>query len=397
MIDQVIQEKRNCTGCHACANICPQACISMRGDDEGFLYPKVDYDRCIRCGKCIDVCPIFHEPERNDDPIAFACINIDDDKRMRSSSGGIFTLLAEEVLACGGVVFGAAFDDSFVVRHRLVESIEDIPVLQGSKYVQSIIGDSFCQVKVYLDKDRMVLFSGTPCQIAGLKCFLEKDYEKLIAVDIVCHGVPSPSVWRKYIEFREHKAGSCVTGIRFRDKSKGWKDYSVAFLFENGKEYRRIFRKDIYMIVFLKNAVLRPSCYHCQFKGINRCSDITLADFWGVVHVCENFDDDKGTSLVLSHSNTGKKMLERLSSRIISRQVDVHEALSYNQSALMSSIRNSLRERYLKELNSENFTQLSNKYFSDSFGIRVKKFVSGLLHKTKLKRKKKPIRSNRSK
>jgi len=254
MIDKVISCKKDCTGCHGCVNVCPQKCIEMKEDDEGFLYPNVDYNICISCKKCVKVCPMIIDFKIINNPIAYACINKDDFIRQNSSSGGIFTLFAESVINSGGVVFGAIFNNDFEVEHNYVESIEKLELLRGSKYVQSKIGFTYKHIKDFLVSGREVLFSGTPCQIAGLKTYLEKAYPNLITIDVICHGVPSPYVWHKYVKYRESKAKSTVKGVTFRKKHTGWKNYSVSFTFKNDTEYNNTFSKDIYMKAFLHDS-----------------------------------------------------------------------------------------------------------------------------------------------
>ncbi|NLZ52236.1 MAG: 4Fe-4S dicluster domain-containing protein, partial [Thermoanaerobacteraceae bacterium] len=221
MIDTEIKEKKDCMGCYACKNICSLNCITMQSDNEGFWYPKVNYENCTKCGKCINVCPIMNQKEFENKPQGFACINRDENIRLESSSGGIFTLIAEQVIEDGGVVFGAAFNEKFQVEHSYIEVQEELYKFRGSKYVQSKIGETYNQAKKFLEMQRKVLFTGTPCQIAGLKSFLGRPYENLFCIDIVCHGVPSPYVWEKYIKYREKKAGSTTQRIAFRRKDEG--------------------------------------------------------------------------------------------------------------------------------------------------------------------------------
>jgi coenzyme F420-reducing hydrogenase beta subunit len=272
MIDEKIKRKEDCTGCYACSQICPDEikCISMVKDNEGFWYPKVDYSKCIKCGLCVDVCPILNNKVVENTPVAYACINKNKSIRLESSSGGLFSLIAEQVIEDGGVVFGAGFDENFEVMHSYIEKKNDIGKFRGSKYVQSKIGNTYKQAESFLKSGRKVLFTGTPCQIAGLKSFLGEPYIGLLCVDLVCHGVPSPDVFKKYIKYRNEKANSQVKRISFRRKDEGWKRFSVSFLFENDTEYRQNLNNDLYMKAFLKNICLRPSCYECKFKTLHR-------------------------------------------------------------------------------------------------------------------------------
>lgn len=388
MIDRKINNKKDCMGCHACASICPKSCISMESDKEGFLYPNVDYNLCIRCKQCINVCPIINKEEVMNDPVAYSCINNDETVRLDSSSGGIFTLVAERVIARDGAVFGATFNDQFEVVHVFVETKENLEQLRGSKYVQSKIGNSYKKAKEFLDSGREVLFTGTPCQIAGLKSYLDKLYTNLSTMDIVCHGVPSPDVWHKYVEFRETVAGSLAQRIAFRRKDEGWKRYSVSFLFKNNTEYRQNLRNDLFMRAFLKDVCLRPACYDCKYKGLNRQSDLTLADFWGVQNILPEMDDDKGTSLIFVNSEMGQRLFNEVKDKMLYQEVDINEAVKYNSAAIKSVKYNPKRDGFMAEKESLPFDKLVAKYCNEPLQRRIRNKVrSGIkkiLVKTKL-------------
>ena len=388
MIDRKINNKKDCMGCHACASICPKSCISMESDKEGFLYPNVDYNLCIRCKQCINVCPIINKEEVMNDPVAYSCINNDETIRLDSSSGGIFTLVAERVIARDGAVFGATFNDQFEVEHVFVETKENLEQLRGSKYVQSKIGNSYKKAKEFLDSGREVLFTGTPCQIAGLKSYLEKLYTNLSTMDIVCHGVPSPDVWHKYVEFRETEAGSLAQRIAFRRKDEGWKRFSVSFLFKNNTEYRQNLWNDLFMRAFLKDVCLRPACYDYKYKGLNRQSDLTLADFWGVQNILPKMDDDKGTSLIFVNSEMGQRLFNEVKDKMLYQEVDINEAVKYNSAAIKSVKYNPKRDGFMAEKESLPFDKLVAKYCNEPLQRRIRNKVrSGIkkiLVKTKL-------------
>lgn len=371
MINKTLSNMKDCTGCHACTNICPKKCIFMKDDNEGFLYPIVDYNICIKCKRCVNVCPINNNIKSYNTPIAYACYNKDENIRLDSSSGGIFSLLAEKMIDRGGVVFGAVFNDNFEVEHKYIETKENIELLRGSKYVQSKIGTSYRQVKDFLESGREVLFSGTPCQIAGLKNYLVKAYSNLLTVDLICHGVPSPYVWQKYIKFRENKAGSEISKITFRNKKMGWKQFSVSFLFKNNTEYNKIYSNDLYMTAFLKNISLRPSCYNCRFKTLNRPSDITLADFWGVQNIFPEIDDDKGASLIFINSQLGEKIYSEILDNIVYKEVDILDAVKYNSAAIKSPLPHINREKFINDINIYTFDKLVNKYCKDRISIKL--------------------------
>lgn len=375
MID--ISEKDKCSGCYACAAVCPKNCINMVSDNEGFWYPKIDNDACVRCGLCERVCPIINKwsSDNQQRPTAIAAINKNTEVRLNSSSGGIFSILAEWVLSKNGVVFGAAFDDSFQeVHHIFIENISDVDRLRGSKYVQSRIGDTYKEVKRFLTSGRLVLFTGTPCQIAGLYSFLGKDYEDLYTQDIICHGVPSPLVWRKYLHERESKAASKTKRMSFRHKKYGWKTFAVLFEFSNNSTYIKTLQEDSFMRAFLSNACLRPSCYSCSFKTVNRQADITLADFWGVHRVMPYMDDNKGTSIVLVHSKKGGLLLEYVTDELKYADLRIETIVKYNPALLHSSKKNEVRSLFMEDIecNSIEFDSLSKAYFPLSLKQKVR-------------------------
>ncbi|MHC1719544.1 MAG: Coenzyme F420 hydrogenase/dehydrogenase, beta subunit C-terminal domain [Clostridiaceae bacterium] len=344
------EHKKDCTGCHACANACPEKCISMKDDKEGFLYPEVDGSRCTGCGLCEKVCPICNYPAGSSSMEAWACINRDEDIRSQSSSGGMFTLIAENILKDKGVVFGAAFTEEFWLKHSCTDSLEGLSRYRGSKYMQSEIGDTFGQVKTFLENGTKVLFSGTPCQITGLAAFLGKEYDNLISIDIICHGAPSPKVFRLYKNELEKKNGAVIKSFTFRCKEKGWRKYSISAMFQNGKRYMADSRTDLYMRGFLQDIYLRPSCYHCRAKARDRVSDITIADFWGIDNIAPEMNDDKGTNLVLVHRKKGQDILEKLKEDIKIKQVDPEQALQYNFAAVRSVKYNEKREDFFSEI-----------------------------------------------
>lgn len=295
-----IIDKFKCCGCSACVQRCPKQCISLKEDKEGFLYPVVDKVNCIDCGLCEKVCPELHVTEERVPLNVYAVKHKNEEIRMKSSSGGVFTLLAEQIIDEGGVVFGARFDETWEVMHDYTETKEGLEAFRGSKYVQSRIGNTFQQAEFFLKQGRKVMFTGTPCQIAGLKRYLRKEYKNLLAVDFVCHGVPSPKVWRMYL--KEISRGENITEVNFRSKEVGWKKYRVVV---NGKDnlINEPFYENVFMQTFLRDYILRPSCHQCVCKAGRSGADITMGDFWGIETITLQFDDDKGCGLVLKYSN----------------------------------------------------------------------------------------------
>ena len=379
-----ITDKQCCCGCHACYSSCPQKCISMQSDFEGFWYPVVDLERCTDCGLCEKVCPVLCKNTVDNHPLAYACMNKDDKIRKQSSSGGVFTVIAESVITNHGVVFGAGFDGEFNVVHSWTDRLDGLSNFRGSKYVQSCIGDTYKQTRDFLKQGRKVLFSGTPCQVAGLRSYLGKDYEALICLDIICHGVPSPKVFGKYRAELEHRYGAKARRIAFRRKDCGWKLYSVALSFDNATEYRETLTTDLFMKGFLQNIYLRPSCYKCSFKTINRQSDMTLADFWGIQNVLPSFDDDRGTSLILVNSSKGNAIFSSVADKVDFEKVDIDQALIYNPSAIKSVDYNPKRAQFFKELAaSEDIKQLIAKYTRVSFSRKVYMKMRTLLSRMK--------------
>lgn len=378
MID--IKEKYMCDGCHACYSVCPKDAINMEIDDEGFWYPKVDNDKCIDCNKCEKVCPILNKKEAKSLKKAYACYNLDEDIRMKSSSGGTFTILASEIIKDDGVVFGAKFDEDFNVVHDYVEDINGLSNFRGSKYVQSNIGDSFIQAKKFLDEGRKVLFSGTPCQIGGLKSYLNKGYENLVTVDLICHGVPSPMIWQRYIA--ELGDGKKLSSMTFRDKSKGWNSGVLKYSFEDGSEITEEYGESLYIKGFIKNCFLRPSCYKCNFKTLDRISDFTLGDFWGVEELIPEIDKKSGVSLIMIHTKKAQDLFNDANKNIYYEEVDVNKSIVFNTCAI-ESVKNHKRDIF--------FDILKDNTLEESINNSVEEIILKVSIVMKLKNKMRKI------
>lgn len=314
----------------------------MRADNEGFFYPKVCTVNCTNCDLCEKVCPVINKNESRVPVNTVAAINTDENVRMKSSSGGIFSLLAKIVIEQDGVVFGVRFDNEWNVIHDYIDKEEDLDHFCGSKYVQSHIGNAFSQVRSYLQAGRMVLFSGTPCQVAGLYKYLRKDYGNLVTVDFVCHGVPSQKVWQSYLNYElKMKQGQTGEGefksfkkISFRNKTNGWKKYNIELIFSDSQRYMQYFAENPYMIGFINNLYLRPSCYHCAFRSFRSHSNFTLADFWGVENIHPEIDDDKGVSVLFVNDNNA--YVEKLLNRISYKKVSFDDVVLGNRSIVSS-------------------------------------------------------------
>lgn len=386
-----IVDKSLCSGCHACMSVCPQFAITMQEDNEGFLYPIVDENKCIGCDLCDKSCQVLNPITNENEPIvAYACNNLNDAVRMQSSSGGIFSLIAEWIISQNRVVFGAGFDEELNVVHMAVNNINDLSKLRGSKYVQSVIGDSYIQTKELLDAGIKVLFSGTPCQIDGLLHFLRKDYDNLYTLDIICHGVPSPKVWKKYLEYQEILNGSSLSKTKlptFRSKEDGWIRFRSALFFENGNSYSMTHAKDLYMKVFLKNVSLRPSCYACNSKSVNRNSDITLADLWGCRNIVPDMFDDKGTSFVVINSQKGKYLFDAVNASLIFKEIKFEEAIKFNPAIDKCPVKPRKRQFFFDNIDSMNFSELVEKAVKPTFLKKVQTFFKNYLWAIKNKLK----------
>lgn len=348
-----IFNKQDCSGCSACKNVCPQGCITMIEDKEGFLYPVVDNNQCLNCNLCNTVCPIIGTPDRSNYSekymhISYVAFAKDEQLRLSSSSGGIFGVCAEWILGQNGVVFGAAYDKNFQVHHICVEHKKDLLALRGSKYMQSCIEDTFQQVQDFLNDGRMVLYTGTACQIAGLKGYLRKKYSNLYTLDVLCHGVPSPKVWKKYLEDKGYD--SSLIKMNFRDKTQGWKRYAVTLECKDNMIDTEEYWNNPYMKMFLTNICLRPSCYACRFKEMNRLSDMTIGDAWGIEKYMPEMDDDKGTSLVIVHSDKGREILCTIQRQIVIREVDLNKILPPSSDSRKSVSPHINREKFFKKL-----------------------------------------------
>lgn len=306
--------KEDCCGCGACLNTCPKQAISMKEDECGFLYPMIDESLCVRCGKCKTVCA-FQKKEKSNSPVAcYAAISNNTDQASRSASAGIFAAIAEGVIKNDGIIYGAAFSEDWGVHHISVDNLCELTALQGSKYAQSETGRAFFEAKEELKTGRQVLFSGTPCQIDGFKEYLGKEYENLITVDIVCHGVPSMRMLQTYLKTLENKYGGKITAFTFRDKSIGWGKNGSTII--NGKKIRIWESASSYLFYFGQGSLCRASCYHCPYTCSSRPADMTIGDYWGIekqhpeLLAKRGWDETKGISLILVNTQKGKRFLE---------------------------------------------------------------------------------------
>ena len=364
----------DCVGCGACANTCPKNCLNMITDKNGFLHPEIQRDNCIICGDCEKVCPVINKNPKGKGSIqSYAVYSKNDTVRTSSSSGGLFYTVAKYIIENGGIVYGAAFNEKLYLRHKGVDSVEDLSLLQGSKYIQSDINLCFSEIKKHLITNRPVLFCGTPCQVEGLLCYLKKSYENLFTLDFICHGVPSPKVWQEYIKHQENVFSSKVYSTYFRDKSNGWLSFSSKLKFVNNTEYLEVHHKDAYMKVFLQNISLRKSCYSCKFKGMNRNSDITMGDLWGIKNILPHITDDKGVSVVFVQSEKGKYLLEQVKTCLWLQEISADLAIANNSAMVKSVYEHNFRDYFFQNLGKQDFERLVEDCLNPSYYVRLKR------------------------
>ncbi len=364
---------QDCTGCAACAAVCPADAIAMRADAEGFVHPRINPERCNGCDLCRSICPVNRpaaalEPaamqgRRISPPRVLAAWHTDESIRRESSSGGVFSALADYVLARGGAAAGAAFDGKLAVRHVLVEHPAELPRLRGSKYVQSDLPPDFHrQLRRRLQAGQALCFAGTPCQVAGLQSYLQRDYANLYCCDLVCHGVPSPLLFEAYLGHRREKEGA-LKGVSFRSKAAGWKNFQVAVELPDGTVKRASMLADPFMAAFLYNYSLRPCCYACRFASPRRFGDLTLGDFWGVAMKYPEYDrDDRGTSLVLVNTERGTAWLDACRPSLFLGPADLRTALSGNSTLDHPADRPSPRATFYHDLQKLPFAAMIRKY-----------------------------------
>lgn len=365
-----------CTGCMACVHRCPNHCIHWVKDREGFSYPEIDYRNCINCGFCRKICPVLNRPkDDHKKPVTKAVVNTDDAVRMSSSSGGIFSALAGWIINQGGAVCGVVSDEQGV-HHQICKTHAELAAMRGSKYVQSEIGNVYIECREILNSGRKLLFTGTPCQIAGFKAYLGREYENLYLQDFICHGVPSQGVWQLYLDQQAELAGSNLESVSFRNKSNGWRNYSLVLRFKNGKIAAQPVTENIYLRGFVQSLFLRKSCRICAFKQIHRQSDITLADFWGVGEQVPQMSDDKGTSLVLLHSSKGADLYHAVRDEVKEKDADFDQAIRSNPSMLISVGSTKIRDHFFASLQkSKDYTKTYHRLYGPGILCKIKRGV----------------------
>lgn len=358
-----IENKVDCCGCNACGDACHKQAITFKTDNEGFWYPEVDMQKCVDCGLCEEVCPIINADSlrKNDynEPKCVAAIHKNLELRFDSTSGGMFSALAEKMYKDGGYVGGAIYTEEWGVKFFVSKNPEDLPTLRSSKYLQSNSEGMYSQVKDLLKNGEKVLICGLPCQIAALKAFLRKDYDNLIIVDLICRYINSPFAYRRYLDTLEEEYGSKVVYIKAKNKELGWRKLTHKVVFKNNKSYYGTIDNDIFMKASMKlNCLSRPSCYECKFKNFPRYGDITIGDYW-IDRRKSSLDDDTGTSIVLLNSVKGEKYFSEVKKRLKSEDVSLESVLKGNpalvQSLPMSSVS---RDEFFTRIHQENFRKV---------------------------------------
>ena len=373
----------DCCGCSACRNICPRGAIRMTADEKGFLYPCVDPQLCVECGLCRTVCPMhgtFPVEENPPEQDAFAVKHRSDQVRMQSSSGGMFTALSDYILEQDGAVYGAAFDRDFQVCHCRAKTQEERDRFRGSKYVQSNLGSVFLQVKDDLEGGRAVLFSGTPCQTAGLSGFLaggRTNTNRLYLCDLVCHGTPSPKLWKDYLALLTKRYRNRIKSYSFRDKSIGWRGYQIEAVIQDGTVVRD--RLDVlsYSKLFCMDLNLRPSCYRCPFASLHRPSDITVGDFWGIENSMPEFEDEKGVSLVLVNTEKGRRLFQQVKESLLVRPSNLERCIQPNLKR--PSTAPAEKDKFWEDYRNRGFIYVSKKYGDGGLKGKLKKGIKKVL------------------
>ncbi|MEG1619752.1 MAG: Coenzyme F420 hydrogenase/dehydrogenase, beta subunit C-terminal domain [Eubacterium sp.] len=386
MMVDLYMKKENCCGCTACENICPHQAISMKADTEGFLYPNINTEKCTECQLCISVCPLKNKSKNLDNlkiAAVYAVKHKDLDIRMTSSSGGAFTAISDFILENNGIVFGAAFNEEFEVVHQRASSKKERENLKGSKYVQSNLIDIFKEIEDTLKSNQYTLFTGTPCQTAGLNMYLVKknitNFDKLFLCDLVCHGTPSPLMWKEHIELLERKEKSRIVEYHCRSKVEGWHAHNELCVYENGKKDYRSLLSQKHKNLFYSHNILRPSCYDCQYTNIKRPSDITIGDYWGIEKCIPDFDDNKGISLVLINTYKGQKLFENLKTHVHYRKSNFQDCMQPQLEHPV--IKSPKRDIFWKDYYEYGYEHILRKYIDYGVKGNFKIFVKKILNK----------------
>jgi coenzyme F420-reducing hydrogenase beta subunit len=383
----IICDKKVCCGCFTCLNICPQKAIKIFTDNEGFRYPYIDEKLCINCSLCRDKCPSLNNnfnKLKNDEPIVYAVKHRNDNVRINSSSGGMFTALSDYILSINGVIYCAKYGENFEVIHKRINTKTERDTCLGSKYLQSNLKKTFKSIKRDLLNEIPILFVGTPCQIAGLKLYLGKltDSENLFLCDLICHGVPSYKIFNEHIKkLSKHKI---VKDYYFRSKINGWKTHTESVLYQDNSFDNKTRLSQSYKYLFSKNLILRPSCYNCPYTTIKRVSDITIGDYWGINKVMAEFDDNKGVSLALVNTFKGEKLFEACKKDLIYKISNVEDC---KQPQLMYPTKMPKnRDAFFEDYENKGYDYILKKYSPVGINIYLKEIILNILRKIGLRK-----------
>lgn len=381
-MEKLYINKEDCCGCSACLNICPKHAIYMKQDEKGYLYPEIRKDSCVDCKLCEKVCPLKEKVENKKfEKIAYGVKNKDEHERAKSSSGGIFVEVAKFILNNDGVVYGVEMNDDFQVKHGRATTLEEARKFQGSKYVQSDKQAIFCMVQKDLKEGKEVLFTGTPCEIAGLKKYLRKEYDNLYTVDLICHGVPSGKLLNAFLKGKEKLYSSQIIELKFREKVYGWRNQEIYIKFKNGRIYHAPIWVDNFYRLFTNNYILRDSCYTCRFSSMERQGDITIGDFWNLKNVNEAFEDKLGVSSVIINSEKGKKVFETLKNKFDIIECTLNEI---NQKNLNSpSPKPYHYEEFQRMIEKKGFEYCLKKYGSMKMREKIRRALSPVKQRLK--------------
>lgn len=379
MID--IKEKRDCCGCEACANICPKKCIKMVEDDEGFRYPVVNEEECINCKLCENVCQYMNKIDKKVNepfPIIYACINKEKDSIKNSSTVGLFYELGKYIIENNGVVVGAVYDINIEVKHEIAYNLEKLETMRSSKYVQSKIGDIYIKIKKLLDNNMFVLFSGTPCQVGGLIKYLGKPYDNLLTVDIICHSVPSPKIFKEYISTIEKTYDSKILDINFRNKKNGWLCPYTEIEFENkNKIFLQPSSSNEWYKMFNSHIIDRPACNNCLYTSVERISDITLGDFWGINKIKPEIDCFNGVGKIFINTEKGKHFFEQVKDKFNIFQMELKDAIRPN--LIHPPEVNAKRDKFYKVYKKQGYVKAYKKYVDDKLYLKIKKKIKSFI------------------
>lgn len=377
-----IADKAKCTGCSACVNVCAKNAIKFKNDYQGYHYPVVDKKLCVDCSLCDKVCPLINPQDNRNyvDPLVYASWNKDKEVRIESTSGGVFSALAVKFLSEGGVVVGAQYTDDFSIEHTIIEDVSALQKIRQSKYAQSELGLIFRKIKQLLISNQKVMFCGCPCQVAGLKSYLKKEYDNLFLVDFICRGIISQKVYKKYLVSVEKHTNSRITKVHFKNKDFGWNRFSTKLHLDNNDTYHKDRYNDEYMVGYLKhNLYLRPCCHECKFKTLPRVADVTLGDFWGIANKDESLDCNLGTSVVLINSKKGEDYFSDIKDTTLeSCRCELSDVVAGNSCLLNVAPKGKYREYFFKKFDKTDFIELIHKIdqksILDTYNLKEKTY-----------------------